>query len=185
MKMGSIPSLSLPPITTCRADAPCTKDCYSLKPWRQYPSVRKAWQENLDYYNKYPSSFFDAIYSWFETRKKPVDYFRWNVGGDFPSDDYLQRVKFLAKDFPATKFLAFTKRYEFDYSNLSPNTSIVFSVWPGLALPEDQTMPRAYMDDGTDGRIPLDAMPCPGNCTVCGACWELAQRGINVVFKKH
>lgn len=42
----------------------------------------------------------------------------------------------------------------------------------------------AWLDDGSDD-IPANAMPCPGNCENCGACWGLAKRGIDVKFAKH
>ena len=59
--------------------------------------------------------------------------------------------------------------------------------WPGCDIPSDlrQKYSVAWLDDGTDSRIPEDAMECPGNCETCGACWGLAKRGIDVRFAKH
>jgi hypothetical protein len=62
------------------------------------------------------------------------------------------------------------------------------SMWPGWGNADAvkaQGLSIAWMQDGTETRIPSDAMKCPGRCDTCGACWGLAKRGIDVVFKKH
>ena len=61
-KLGpTIPNISLPPIETCRHDAPCKKDCYAMKSFNQYPNVRNAWQHNLATYQKNPTQYFNDI----------------------------------------------------------------------------------------------------------------------------
>ena len=47
-KMGSIPSVSLPPCTTCNPNAPCFKKCYAVKIQRLYKTVKTAYENNLD-----------------------------------------------------------------------------------------------------------------------------------------
>ena len=46
-KMGWIPSVSLPPIITCRPNAPCKKDCYALKAYRCYKRTKKGGEARL------------------------------------------------------------------------------------------------------------------------------------------
>lgn len=50
-KMGSIPSVSLPAGVTCRSDCECNKKCYAKRLERLRPSVKAAYQSNLDLLN--------------------------------------------------------------------------------------------------------------------------------------
>jgi hypothetical protein len=43
----------------------------------------------------------------------------------------------------------------------------------------------AWMQDGTETRIPKGAIECHGNCETCGLCYELPRLGVDVVFHKH
>ena len=45
--------------------------------------------------------------------------------------------------------------------------------------------PEGTMQDGTETRVPEDAIRCPGNCETCGLCYELPRLGRDVVFHKH
>ena len=47
-KMGDIPSVSLPPCTTCNPEAPCFKKCYAVKIQRLYKTVKTAYENNLE-----------------------------------------------------------------------------------------------------------------------------------------
>ena len=40
-------------------------------------------------------------------------------------------------------------------------------------------------EDGSEVRVPKDAIECPGNCESCGMCYELDRLGRDVVFHKH
>lgn len=182
-KVGSVPSISLPPVITCNPRAKCFKDCYVLKSYRIYPSVRQAYQKNLDTYNSDADLYFESIDNWIRIRK-PV-LFRFHVSGDIPDRRYLAGMVKLAIDNPETKFLAFTKRYNLNklFKNVPDNLSIVISAWPGMRLPKT-SLPIAFMDDGKEKRI-NNALECFGNCETCGMCWSLKTIGKNVVFKKH
>jgi len=183
MKVGHIASISLPPVITCNPKAKCHKDCYVLKSFRIYPSVRQAYHKNLDTFKNDPELYFKSISDWLSIRKP--DYFRFHVSGDIPNKTYLDGMIFLAESHPKVKFLAFTKRYEFNryFTDLPYNLSIIISAWPGMRLPSTK-LPIAFMQDGTEKRV-KNAIPCPGNCETCGMCWELKNINKNVVFKKH
>ncbi len=96
------------------------------------------------------------------------------------------------EEFPETKFLIFTKRYDWvnqwlENHERPVNTTILFSAWPGYKMDNYHKLPVAWMRDeeNLDGRIPLNAIECPGGCEDCGMCWNLPKLGLDVVFDKH
>lgn len=184
VKLGRIPSISLPPILTCNKNAPCTKgDCYALKGCMIYKQVKASYERNLKTYNEDPDKYFYALTRWIEI-KKPR-FFRIHTAGDFPDQEYVNRLITLCINIPTTKFLAFTKKYNLDYSNLPDNLSIIFSIWPNFDQSLDNNMPKAYMQDGTETRIPNNAIECVGNCEFCSMCLDLKNIGRDVYFHKH
>lgn len=182
-KVGKVPNISLPPIATCPDDAPCKGDgCYALKAWKQYPGTRKAWGENLRAYDKDPAGYFGKLNE-FMHKNKPR-FFRFHVAGDIPDQRYLHSMGILAENHRGVKFLCFTKRHALDYSNIPSNLSVVFSMWPNWG-DTDKNMPRAWVDDGTETRIPSNALECQGCCDTCGMCWSLRDLGRDIYFQKH
>jgi len=181
MKLGGIPNVSLRPIADCANCDMCKKDCYAMKAWRQYPNVRDAWKSNAKAVHS------DDRPDWFRsidryiTRKQP-EHFRWHVAGDILDQDYYGWMRALAYRHPDTKFLCFTKRFDLDYSGRPKNLAIVLSMFPGMKVPKKK-LPRAWMQDGTEKRIPTGSVECEGNCRVCNACWDL--KGKDVFFHKH
>lgn len=185
-KMGRIPSISLTPGESCPAGVPClSQGCYALKAYKQYPATRAAYDRNLAIYRQDPDDYFSQVLAWLD--KARPDYFRWHVAGDIPDGGYIYGMDRIAVALPGTRFLAFTKRYNWfcGRPGPAPNLTIVWSAWPGLDMPKNRPFPVAWMDNGQDGRIPADALPCPGNCENCGMCWSLPELGRDVVFKKH
>jgi hypothetical protein len=152
-----------------------------MKAFTQYPEVRTAWAGNEKVARGNHDFFFSCLMS-FLTLKKPR-FFRIHVAGDFVSQAYLDEWKKLAMQYPGTKFLAFTKRYDLDYFGRPQNLEIVFSAWPGLDMPATD-LPIAYMQDGTETRV-KNAIECPGNCETCGMCFSLSTIKKNVVFMAH
>ena len=183
-KTGRIPAVSLPPGYGCPADAPCRKSCYACKSYRQYKETRAAWSGNARLQSKDRDSFFEQLYS--RLSKSKPRFFRWHVSGDIPDANYLERMILLAKLLPDTKFLAFTKHYDYNYRKLPDNLKVVLSMWDNYGSLRKK-MPRAWMRDpnNPDPRIPVDAVECPGNCETCGMCWNLDVIGKDVVFNKH
>jgi hypothetical protein len=157
-----------------------------MKAWRQYPQTRKAWRHNSSLAHKDSWTYFDSIQEYIN-KKKPK-YFRWHVSGDIISAEYFQGMVDLAEKHKETRFLAFTQCYEIinSFSGVLPgNLTIIFSAWPGLTFDNPKGLPVAYMQDGSETRVPADALECPGNCEQCGMCWQLPQIGKDVVFHKH
>ena len=178
-KLGAIPNISLTPIKSCANCSSCRKDCYALKAYRQYPATRKAWDHNLAQARRDPDQYFHGVYQYI--RGKSPAFFRWHVSGDILSQGYLASMSAIADSCPGTTFLCFTKRHDLDYSRVPDNLVMRFSIWPGMALPK-QAFPFAWLQDGTETRIPKTAIKCPGSCENCKACFTSTK---DVYFNKH
>lgn len=196
-KMGNVINFSFPAGSTCRPDAPCMKDCYACKGHFRRGSVKTAYEENLEFYQSSPIGLKVAIVDELQKRKNK-EYFRWFVSGDLPDIWFFSAfVVDIAKLFPETKFLLFTKRYEFvnewlSYGNRIPdNLSVVLSHL-GTWHPENPyNLPCSYVefdDAELNDAIPSDAYVCPKFCGEChatdGGCWN-RKCGESVVFHQH
>lgn len=185
-KLGKLPNISLTPIKSCRPGVLCSGNCYALRPYNQYPSTRKAWDGNLAAYQENAKEFFGYIRA-FLAKKKPA-FFRWHVGGEIPDPLYWSWMQRTCSVNPETNFLVFTKYYDLDFSHVPSNLSTILSVWPGMPLPKNTELPRAWMKpkepvEGYD--IPEDALHCPGLCTECGMCFDLRKTGKDIFFPQH
>ena len=207
MKLGKVHNISLPPIVTCREDAPCKKDCYAVRSFRMYPNTRKAWQTNLDIYNDSPELFFAEINTYLH--EYDIKRFRWHVAGDIVDQRYLDGIVRTAIIFNKVEFLLFTKKYDLDYGaiykathNMAhefvsdtrnvPNLAVIFSAWPGMEAPNYKyDFPVAWLS--TDDRSPVhNSFPaqeyykCVGHCGECGhRCWDVVKNKIDIVFDLH
>ena len=189
-KMGGIPSVSLPSITTCRP-CECREKCYARKLERLRPSVRNAYKRNLDILNSDPNTFWREV----EASIMLSRFFRFHVSGDIPNFHYLQNMILIAERNPHCQILCFTKKYEMvnkwcaEHEVLPFNLHIIFSAWDNLKMENPYYFPSAYVrykDGHTDA--PDDAYICYGNCSECimtdGGCWAL-KKGESVVFDEH
>lgn len=191
-KLGQIPSVSLPAVKTCRV-CDCARICYAKKLERLRPTVRKAYQRNLDALIESPDVYWREV----EAAIMMSRFFRFHVSGDIPYYDYLVKMMEIAGRNPHCQILCFTKRYEFvnhfvdscPGQEVPSNLHIIFSDWPGTEMPNPHHFPVAYVRfrDGFT-QAPSDAQECGGNCTECacteGGCWNL-KRGESVVFNEH
>lgn len=184
-KLGAIPNVSLIPGRDC-GNVPCKVDCYALKAWKQYKETRAAWTRNSEKAHKDREDLFVQLRSYLE--KKSPRWFRWHVAGDILDQQYLEEMIAIARDFPGTRFLASTKRHDLTFKVMPDNLAIVFSMWPGWGS-EDKArklgLGIAWMQDGSETRVPSNAIECPGNCENCAMCWHLNKLGRDVVFHKH
>ena len=105
-KMGQIPSVSLPPVVTCKNCSTCAKKCYAAKLCRIYKTVREAYDRNLEILKEDRDSYFFQVKAAAITSR----YFRFHVSGDIIDADYLDRMVKLARELKGTEFLAFTKK---------------------------------------------------------------------------
>ena len=192
-KLGSqICGLSMPPVTTCRKDAPCRKGCYACKGHQQFSSVLGTYLKNLRIYNENPTKFFKQIEFYLEN--SGYRYMRWFDSGDIYDADFFVGMIKLAKHMPDKKFMAFTKKYEIvnDYvanGGVVPNNlTIIFSAWDrNWKVNNPYNFPVAYVDfknPELNPDFPADVKDCDGHCSTCFKCWHL-QEGESVVFHQH
>ena len=204
-KIGQIPNVSLTPVKSCAKGVPCgipkngrkTGACYANKSYQMYPNVRKAWDGNYEYWRADPIAFENDLIELL-SKKKKMPYFRWCVAGDLVDAAFLMMVVNVAKKFPDTRFLQFTKNYQLvnhyvyclcddDRNNLPKNLQIVFSAWPDFPMKNRYAFPVAwYVDEKEerDKRIP-DGYPmheCPGSCVTCKFCWSPTKP---IIFNAH
>ena len=193
IKMGSIPSVSLPPIITCsnRAIGTCNKKCYACKICRYSKEAKAAYNRNLDILKNNPDLFFQDV----DLALKTNRFFRFNVSGDIYNKDYFEKLCEIVKNNKRCECLLFTKKWEIvnDYKKsggkIPRNFHIIFSGWIGLKIDNPYKFPEAHiiLKDGQttakDG-----AKYCSGNCFECalncGGCWTL-KKGEQVLFREH
>uniref|UniRef100_A0A6M3LX83 Gene product 88 domain-containing protein n=1 Tax=viral metagenome TaxID=1070528 RepID=A0A6M3LX83_9ZZZZ len=180
-KVADCPNVSLLPIASCPRGVPCAGQCYDVKACRMYPTVKRARQRNWKAARTNPAAYFAGIRQYLA--KYQPEYFRWHVGGDIPDQAYYRTMCAIAREFPDVYFLAFTKNHKLDFRGRPQNLNIVLSMWPGWGNSRKR-MPRAWMQDGSESRIPDSAIQCSGSCEHCGICWFL-KAGQDVWFKKH
>jgi hypothetical protein len=187
-KLGTVMNVSTSPRTSCPEGVPCASDCYAQKAFRMYPATRKAWTRNARIAKRHPDTYFSQIAA--RVAKVKPRLFRWHVAGDILSTDYLRGMCQIAAENPNTHFLAFTKAFDVvnhyeDRQAIPKNMVIIFSAWPRMMFDNRHGHHIAWMQDGTETRIPQDSIECPGNCETCGLCYELPRLGRDVVFHKH
>jgi hypothetical protein len=180
-KLGKVMNISLTPCATCLPDAPCRSKCYAMKAYKQYPNVRQAWNGNTEKARNDLQGFMTEVNN--VVQKKKPEYFRWQVAGDILNQAYLDGMNLIARANPKTKFLAFTKKHDLDFTGKAKNLEIVGSLWSNWG--EVKNLPVAYMQDGNEKRVNGTEIECPGKCKDCKACWNLSATGKNVVFKAH
>lgn len=192
-KLGRIPNISLPPIVTCNGCADvCGKTCYAAKFYKMWPTVKNAWDSNLDQATYDRVGYFSDITTKL-LRMKNVKFFRWHVSGDIIDFNYFAHMVDVSRRIDHIKFLVFTKQFsivntfieQIGAHRIPNNLQIIFSAWPGLEMDNKYNFRVAWMNDGTDSRIPEDAFECAGDCTQCSACFSLDKIGKDVVFHKH
>ena len=190
-KMGAIPSVSLPPVVTCRPGAPCVRDCYACKLCRIRETVRTSYDRNYQILRENPRAYWAAV----RAAVALSSFFRFHVSGDIPDAAYFAEMVRTAEEFPHCQMLAFTKQFEIVNAavaagvRIPENLHVIFSVWRGLDCVNPYGLPTAHVIE-RDGSTtaPEGATVCPGNCADCArtgcGCWTL-KNGQAVAFHKH
>ena len=207
-KLGVIPSFSLTPVMTCRADAPCKDRCYARFAYRCYKQTRRAYDENTKLVQKNLIRFENQMNAWLDLYHPQV--FRIHVSGDFCSYEYLLAWSRVIRKHPDTLFFCFTKQWDIvrEYMkshHLMPNFTIILSAWvpngdvktwcpPGDLLAK---LPVAWVvDEKHDEQYSTLAKnigverigkirKCSGNCDECGMCFHLRKSNGDVLFRLH
>ena len=188
-KMGAIPSVSLPPIITCKHCETCAKKCYAAKLARIYKTTRQAWERNYNILNEDRDMYFLQV----TAAAGLSNYFRFHVSGDIVDVDYLARMCKVARHCKNTHFLAFTKNYEdvntyFTDHKKPANLQIIFSLpFDGAKIDNPHNLPTAAVILKGSEPDPNYKI-CGGNCSECACrgvgCWEL-KKGDTIAFYEH
>lgn len=188
-KMGEIPSVSLPPVITCKHCETCARKCYAAKLARIYKTTREAWQRNYKILCEDRNAYFLQV----EAAAMISGYFRFHVSGDIVDIDYLNRMCKTARKCKNTRFLAFTKNYEdvnayFKNHKKPRNLQIIFSLpFTGAKIENPHNLPTAAVI--IKGSTPdPNYKICGGNCSECACrgvgCWEL-KKNETIAFYEH
>lgn len=193
-KMGSIMSVSLPAVLTCRTCG-CNKKCYARRIECRRPSVKAAYHRNMEILMEDPDTYWREV----EAAVMLSRFFRFHVSGDIPDAEYFSRMIGVAERNRHCEILCFTKKYEIVNgvirtlrninADLPENLHVLISGWTGFQFENPYRLPEAHVHfrDGTTTARP-DAKKCGGNCTACAVtgtgCWTL-RRGEQIVFDEH
>lgn len=189
VKMGAIPSVSLPACITCNPCAPCFAKCYAVRMQRRYKNTRDAYARNLDILKADPAAYWVQV----KAAAMTARFFRYHVSGDIPNAAYFAEMVQTARDLPKTNFLAFTKQYNTvnEYLNaggeIPANLKILFSNWGSWKCENPHGLPECEII--LKGTQPAESWKiCGGNCTACACagigCWEL-KNGETIAIYEH
>lgn len=190
-KLGKdIPCINLPPHLSCRPDAPCAKLCYAKHGRFKMPACQNVMEQNWNILQEDREFFWKYVFRYFSA----YDRARLFSSGDLPSFDDLCYIAKFAAEYPNTKILLFTKRFEFvnEYATryaIPKNLTIVLSAWGDWCPPNPYNFPVSYvrLKNGAGKHlIPASAHECHGSCADCHehSCWDL-RIGESVVFNQH
>ena len=184
LKLGSLPSFSLPVITTCPGKTPfCERYCFGLKGNFTMLNVIDANDRRLDATLK--NDFVDIIIK--EIRQTRAPSFRIHVIGDFYTVEYIEKWIEIAKELPDVIFFGSTRSWRCDFLS--------------EAIKMFRDMENVYLKasvDLTDTLSPLGCgwnlwsvegkgMACPhdvgkvASCLACKRCWST--KNLDVTFK--
>ena len=194
-KLGyQIPSISLLPQLSCRADAPCAKGCYGKKGNFLYKNVIESQTQNYNFYISDPKAYFNEIITYLNDAIISYKYFRWHTVGDIVDKQYFNGMIETAKKCKQVKFLCFTKKFNIvnDFikngGTIPKNLKIIYSAWnKSFKVDNPYNLPIAYVyfkKEQMNPDIPALAIPCGGHCPECLACWSL-KNGQSVFFNQH
>lgn len=192
-KLGNIPNVSLLPVLDCGNCSCCAKSCYDLRNDMIYKESINARTVNSLIFATDPERYFREIDAWLTFHFPRA--FRWHVGGDIKSTEYLANMVEIAVRHKEIKFLCFTKMFRvineyIDNNNtIPPNLKIIFSGWKGLDMPNPYNFPSAhplFPDGSTSAKD--GAKLCTGNCAQCLSenrlCWSLKE-GEEIISPAH
>ncbi len=192
-KMGSVRSVSLPPVVTCnpKACAVCGKKCYALKICRLRKTVRDAYNRNLQILETDGEKYWREVAAQMAFSR----FFRFHVSGDIPNREYLENMTKAARMTPDTQIICFTKQYDIcneylgEKKRLPKNLHLIFSGWKGLEMNNPHNLPEAHVLFKNGDTTARDgAKLCTGNCFECAVegrnCWNL-KKGEQIVLREH
>jgi hypothetical protein len=179
MKM-TLPTFSIPAGKTCPGCTKlCGQGCYAKKAERAWPSVALSRKRNLEYTKRdgFVARAIEII------KRRDRKWFRIHESGDFYNQKYLDKWLAICRGCPEVRFLAFTKSFHLDFTQVPSNLQIIWSVWPDTKMETVPPGPRAYA--GESKTLGEKLIECPGQCDTCMVCWGIGKVGLSVHFHIH
>jgi len=184
-KIGrKILSFSLPAKKTCKPSKWCQEKCYACK------GLFLVFQDRISkcYERNYQASLSDTFVNEINTelaKKRNPSYIRIHASGDFYSPEYIKKWAQIIKDNPRHKFLAFTKRMDFEKElielSLLDNVAVYQSIDSTIEY-RSKYLRKAVIDDYGYDSNPRTFIKCSGSCSDCLICWKNTN---NIMFKEH
>jgi hypothetical protein len=195
-KTGVVPDVSLIPIRMCLNFKDCASICYARDLERLRPDLRARWAINSWLLLHNPVSFEKQLVKWL--KKNRPSLFRFHVGGDFISQEYVDMAIRIAKKFNRVTFLAFTKSINLDFKQAPINLVVVKSAMENTPDETKQHLLNTGFTALAGKTIPkglTNYTICPAQTTVktkitcgeCTICWDLPQlkRVKTIFFYEH
>ena len=188
-KVGRIKNVSLMSRICCGNCRTCEHYCYDIKAALQYKTVMQARAENTALAYRNLNEYFYQIIQKMSPRCKRKA-FRFHVGGEILSGEYLKWMVFTAKKKPDWRIWTYTKmhdivnRYIEEGGNIPSNLTIMYSRDANAVIDNPYGMPEAYtviQGDTEEGH----GFKCPGNCETCLDIGRGCPFGENVYFLEH
>lgn len=174
LKLGKLPSFSLPVITTCPGKTPfCDRYCFGLKGMFTLQQIKDTNERRLDATLR--EDFVPIIVKEIQRTRAPA--FRLHVIGDFYSPEYIKKWTQIATILYDVIFFGSTRSWRCDFLS--------------EPLKEFRDLSNVYMKASVDATDDLDpfscgwrvwsiggkGLPCPHDsglvesCTTCRRCW--------------
>lgn len=172
-KIGGVDNVSLPSDKTCPHCKECQLACYDKKACLQYKNVMKARARNYSILKRSPEKYFADVRNFLKKTKRP---FRWHVGGDIMSENYLDNMVKTTNDNLRNVGWTYTKSQDIvneyirknggDWKKISQKLTIMFSKWGYVPIDNPYNMPVFWcIVKGQEP--PKDMYHCPGDCGIC------------------
>ncbi len=127
-RYGKVPNVSLIPVKDCGKNSRyCSPKCYGVRNYQMYEATRNAWLANSKHFRNNPRAACKQVESLLLRRRNLPSMFRIHVAGDFLSQSHLDEWSELARRLPKTKFLAYTKMDNLDFSQRPTNFEVMAS----------------------------------------------------------
>lgn len=191
-KLGAVANISLPPVVTCSNCNECKNYCYAIRSYTCYPTVWKAWNNNLAIFKNDPEKYFNDI----SKACYVYRFFRWHTSGDIIDLSYFIGMCKVASENLHCQYLAFTKNYKVvneyikSYGEIPNNLHIVFSAAPNTKMENPYSLPECHINfenkelntfKGCKGTV----YHCSGNCEECIAngcgCFNLSKNDVTII----
>jgi len=185
-KMGTkVYIFNLPPHLTCKPTQWCLKGrngkpaCYARRNNFKLPSVKDATMKR--YRASKRKDFVEKMLD--ELQRIKPQFFRWHSGGDFYSDEYVEKVGEIVKNTPGTLFRTTTRRRDLSKSILK--LAKLSNMIVRESLDAEFPKPTMGLPVAALSHLPIarGMFLCPNDCDICGHhCW---QESCDMCFEEH